>query len=460
MIRPASRLLARVLGWLMLGAPLLHGLSGPLVAQDTTHVIDQGVRVGITYAPGVRPTLVVLPARALDSLRSILARDLDYSDRFEIVNLPNEDSATARLPSGAFNTPGPRLPPPNYALFRTLGADYGVEVVAGDGGTVVRLHDLAAGVVRKEQKVNLPEVSAAGYRMTVHRLADEIIRWVTGTPGIAATQLLFLANKRVYRLDSDGYGQGPVTGEGEEALSPAWSPDGSRIAYTQFAAGHGAIVILTPTTGARVVAPSTAQNLNITPVFSPDGRTLAFAHLDEDGADIFAADVVDMCCVRRLTVGRYADNLSPTYSPDGGRIAFVSTRAGLPQIYVMAADGTDQELLAPFDYGVTGSSNAPEWSPDGASVVFHREVARTPQIFVLNIASRRVRQLTSAGRNEDATWGPDGRHLAFVSDRSGRRQLWVIDTETGRIRQLTTSGSVRLPAWSRRLTGGQGSSHQ
>ena len=64
-------------------------------------------------------------------------------------------------------------------------------------------------------------------------------------------------------------------------------------------------------------------------------------------------------------MGRYADNLSPTYAPDGRRIAFVSTRAGLPQIYVMAADGTDQELLAPFDYGVTGSSNAPEWSPDG-----------------------------------------------------------------------------------------------
>ncbi|HTO73993.1 MAG TPA: hypothetical protein VMJ30_09240, partial [Gemmatimonadales bacterium] len=62
-----------------------------------------------------------------------------------------------------------------------------------------------------------------------------------------------------------------------------------------------------------------------------------------------------------------------------------------------------------------------------------------------------VRQLTSAGRNEDATWAPDGRHLAFVSDRSGRRQLWIIDVETGRIRQISTSGAARLPSWSRRL---------
>jgi TolB protein len=134
-------------------------------------------------------------------------------------------------------------------------------------------------------------------------------------------------------------------------------------------------------------------------------------------------------------------------------MAFVSTRAGQPQIYVMAADGTDQELFAPFDFGTTGSSHAPEWSPDGASVVFHRDVNRSPQIFVLDAATRRVRQLTSAGRNEDPTWAPDGRHIAFVSDRSGQRQLWVIDMLTGRIRQLTFTGQVRLPAWSRRLTG-------
>jgi TolB protein len=84
-------------------------------------------------------------------------------------------------------------------------------------------------------------------------------------------------------------------------------------------------------------------------------------------------------------------------------------------------------------------------------VVFHREVSKVLQLFLLEVAGRRVRQLTSSGRNEDATWAPDGRHLAFVSDRSGRRQLWVIDTESGRIRQLTTTGITRLPAWSRRL---------
>jgi TolB protein len=186
-------------------------------------------------------------------------------------------------------------------------------------------------------------------------------------------------------------------------------------------------------------------------MFSPNGRTLLFTRSGEDGTDIFSYDIVADCCLQRLTVGRFADNLSPALSPDGGRIAFVSTRAGLPQIYVMAADGTGQELFAPFDYGVTGSSNAPEWSPDGASVAFHRDVGGTLQVFVMDVASRTVRQLTSAGRNEDPTWAPDGRHLAFVSDRTGSRQVWVIDLETGRIRQLTRGPETRLPAWSPRI---------
>ena len=117
----------------------------------------------------------------------------------------------------------------------------------------------------------------------------------------------------------------------------------------------------------------------------------------------------------------------------------------------MSSDGTDQELLAPYDYGATGPSNAPEWSPDGASVAFPRDIDRAPPVFILEVGSRRFKQLTSSGRNSDPTWAPDGRHLAFVSDRSGRAQVWIIDTETGRIRQLPLSGEVRLPHWSRRL---------
>jgi TolB protein len=419
--------------------------EGILRAQDTSRV-EEGVRIGVDYSPGMRPGLVVVPGTGVDSARSIVRRDLDFTDRFEMVTVGELPPATA-TGTGAAEATGPV----NYELYKSLGAQFALEVLPSTGGVTARLHDLSTGRVRSQKSVALPSPTAGDFRLEVHRLADEIARWATGVPGAAASRVLFVSGGRVYRMDSDGHDIVPLTPSGQTALSPVWSPDGQRLAFTQLGEGRGGIVVQQLAGGASFVAPGSQSALNITPAFSPDGRTLAYAHSSERGTDIYTANIIERCCAQRLTVGRFADNLSPTFSPDGRRIAFISTRAGPPQLYVMAADGTDQELLAPFDYGATGSTNAPEWSPDGASVVFHREVTGSPQIFLVDVAGRRVRQLTSSGRNEDPTWAPDGRHVAFVSDRSGRRQIWVVDVETGRVRQLGTPGSARLPSWSRRL---------
>jgi TolB protein len=414
-----------------------------VTAQDTTRV-DEGVRIGVDYSPGMRPGLVVIPGTGIDSVRAIVRRDLDYTDRFEMITVADlpRSSTTSRGSADAAAAV-------NYELYKSLGAQFAVELVQGGGGVTARLHDLAEARLQSQKTVALP--SGAEFRLEVHRLADEVARWASGAPGAAASRLLFVSGGRVYRIDSDGHDLTPLTPAGQTALSPAWSPDGQRVAFTQLGEGRGGIVVQTLSGGASFVVPGSQTALNITPAFSPDGRTLAFAHSDERGTDIYTANVIERCCAQRLTVGRFADNLSPTFSPDGRRIAFISTRAGPPQLYAMAADGTDQELLAPFDYGATGTTNAPDWSPDGASVVFHREVSRSPQIFLVDVAGRRVRQLTSSGRNEDPTWAPDGRHVAFISDRSGRRQIWIVDVETGRVRQLGTPGAARLPSWSRRL---------
>lgn len=408
-------------------------------AQDTNRVGKEGVVVILKYAPGSQPGLVMLPGPGLDSVRAIIRRDLDFSDRFQMIDLgpsPATDGAAG---------------PVNYGIYKTLGAAFAVELADAPGAVVARLHDVSRSVVANQQTFPMVPATDAGFRLEVHRVADEITRWASGTPGIAASRLLFVSGGRISRIDTDGVDLVALTPAGQTSLSPAWSIDGQQFAYTQLGEGRGGVVVQDLATGAQTPVPGTQSGLNITPTFSPDGKTIAYAHSDETGTDIFTANFVDRCCAQRLTVGRYADNLSATFSPDGRRIAFVSTRAGPPQIYVMGANGTDQELLAPFDFGATGASNAPEWSPDGANVVFHREVDRSPQLFLVGVAGRRLRQLTSAGRNEDATWGPDGRHLAFISDRSGVRQIWIIDVETGRVRQLGTPGAARLPSWSRRL---------
>jgi TolB protein len=336
-------------------------------AQDTTAAGD-AIKIVIEFNPGEQPALVVVPGAGLDSVRAIVARDLGFSDRFRMIPMPAAGGTSAH----ATAEEGSVL---NYGLYQAMGADFAVTLGPAPGGVTAQLHDVRGARVRDQLTVMLPPLGEPGFRMEVHRLSDELVRRATGALGIAATRLLYVSGGRIYQVDSDGHGPTPIATAGGSALSPVWSPDGQRIAYTALAEGRGAVMVQTLSSGASFKAPGTEGALNITPAFSPDGRMLAYARSDEGGTDIFTANVADRCCAQRLTVGRFSDNLSPTFSPDGRRIAYVSTRAGPPQVYVMAADGTDQELLAPFDYGATGSSNAPEWSPDGALVAFHRDVA-------------------------------------------------------------------------------------
>ena len=403
------------------------------VAQDSTG----GVRIGITYAPGTRPSLTVVgyDQPPLDSVSAILARDLEQSDRFEMAQAPStlNNRWTQQLDAAAFNRMG-------VQLVASLAPD-------APGFVLLSLQDPRSG----QTSLRLRLGTGAGLRAAVHAAADEIVQAAFGRPGIAATAILFVRNGRIWRVDADGHGAQQLRTAGAPALSPAWSPDGRHFVYTAYVRSGQPLVMQELASGNRVVIPTTEYGLNITPSFAPRGGSIAWARGDEAGTDIYRIGLGEGQQPERLTSGRFADNLSPTWSPDGSRIAFISSRAGSPQLYVMNADGTGQEVLARFDFGATGTTSAPAWSSEGQLIAFHREVGGVPQIFVLDIASRALRQLTGSGRNEDPHWAPDGRHLVFASSRGGARDLWVIDVETGRLRQLTRLPGARLPAWSPRL---------
>ena len=412
----------------------LLAASSRLAAQDTA---SRGVRIGLSYDPGSKPGVVVLPVNGAgaDSIRAILSRDLEFGDRVSVITL---DAAGSR---GAV-----RAGAPNWPLLARLGAAAAVQVTPTAEGFHLAVYNVAT---RQTALVRDYAARAAGdargWRATLHRVADDLEEGMTGTRGIAATRVLFERGRRIWVVDSDGEQATPVSDPGTPA-SAAWHPDGRSIAYSTYVPSQ--IVVQEIGGGARVVA--SGAGVFISPAFAPDGATVLYAHGVDDGVDLYAVPTSGGSA-RRVSVGRGSDNVSPTFSPDGRRIAFMSGRAGHPEIYTMDADGTNVDLLTPLDLAESAYRASPDWSPDGRLVAFQSRIGGAFQLMTVNLRDRGLRQLTSDGRNEDPSWAPDARHLVFVSDRSGTRQLWVLDAESGRTRQLTRGAAVRLPAWSPRL---------
>jgi TolB protein len=405
-----------------------------LRAQDTT---TRGVRIGLAYDPGSKPGVVILPVAGVqgDSVRAIVARDLDNGDRVTVVQLDLEGMRTAV-----------RGGPPNWPLLARLGAAAAVQVTPTPTGLHLAVYNVATRQTALIRDYAAPSTSdARGWRAVVHGLSDDLEESFTGTRGIARTRVLFERGRRIWIADSDGEQAMPVS-DAATAASAAWHPSGQSFAFSTYVPSQ---IVLQELGGrARVVAGG--AGVYISPVFSPDGASVVYAHGVDAGVDLYTAPVSGGAG-RRLSVGRGSDNVSPSFSPDGRRIVFMSGRAGHPEIYTMDADGTNVDLLTPLDLGESAYRASPDWSPDGRLVAFQSRVAGSFQLMTVNLRDRSLRQLTNDGRNEDPSWAPDGRHLVFTSDRSGSRQLWVMDAESGRTRQLTHGPASRTPAWSPRL---------
>lgn len=422
----------------LIAALLVATVATPLLAQ-----VD-GIRLGLMYQPEFQPGLVVLPLVAegatrsmAGSVHSILTQDFDYSDRFEM-----------RAPTGVASDETLNLP-----LWKERGADY---VLQGSlqpgtaGGARLRLvlHDAVYGTVKEEQVFALPAQGDPNFRMAVHATADEVVRWITGEPGAAASRIAFVLltrdAKELYTIDYDGENIQRLTNDGSIALSPAWSPDGTRIAYTSYRTGDVILYERDLRTGRDRIVSDRAGS-NITPDYSPDGQTIAFATLVAGNTEIATLNGTRL---EQQTRGNRYDSLSPSYSPDGRQIAFESSRLGEPQIYVMPVGGGEARLISNFVYGSGGYNTSPDWSPKGRQIAYLSRVGGIPQIGVADLDSGTGRLMTNEGSNEDPSWAPDGRHIVFSSrDRDGGG-LFVLDSVSGRIRPLLRGSGYGLPAWS------------
>ncbi len=283
-------------------------------------------------------------------------------------------------------------------------------------------------------------------RMVSHRIADRIYDKLTGLGGLFASRLAYVVqhsptNFELIVADSDGANALPALKSREPIISPAWSPDGSKLAYVSFEARKPVVYMHTVATGERKVVANFRGN-NSAPAFSHDGRKLAVA-LSRDGyTQIFMINT-DGSGVERFSRSLAIDT-EPVFSPDGQYLYFTSDRGGSPQIYRQPlAGGSAQRVTFNGDYAVSPAINA-----QGDELAYITRSNGRYRVAIMDIQTGQERILTGNEFDESPCFSPNGRIICYASERGGKGVLGTVSTDGAVSAWLTaTAGDIREPTW-------------
>ena len=374
-------------------------------------------------------------------LGQIVADDLTRTGRFEPIPFVDLPSRPATADQVNFR---------DWRLLQTPNLVIGNVQALASGRYLIefRLYD----VFRAEQLTGFKlEASTQDLRRTAHQIADIIYERLTGERGVFDTTIAYVtevrtgSNQRKYTLnvaDSDGYNSRAVLESREPVMSPAWSPDGQRLAYVSFEGQRPRIFVQNLATGKRAVI-SAFPGLNNAPAFSPDGTRLALT-LSKDGNPEIYVLYLDSKRLQRITDSPAIDT-EPAWSPDGELIAFTSDRGGRAQVYQIPAGGGRAERVT-FE-GIYNSR--PAYSPDGTQLAMVHSNGNGFKIGVLDLANNAFRVLTETSLDESPTFAPNGEMILYATVDGGRATLAAVATD-GRMRQQigVQQGQVREPSWS------------
>jgi TolB protein len=289
----------------------------------------------------------------------------------------------------------------------------------------------------------------ANRRAIVHRIADDIVYSLTGEQGIAGSRIAFVQQKsssvkEISVMDYDGHNIRQLTTDNSINISPAWSPDGSRVCYTTFQNNNPDLYLYNVNTGLKIKL-SDVQGLNSAPAWSPDGKQIALTLSSDANAEIYLMDV-ERRKSRRITYNQAIDS-SPSWSPSNRELAFTSDRTGQPQVYIMDTDGMNVRRLT-----WEGTYNdSPAWSPRGDRIAYVSRTDSGFDIYTIDVTGRnRMRLTDSSGANENPHWSPNGYSLVFSSNRSGPRALYSMFWDGTDQKKLTSGSESYSPAWSSR----------
>ncbi len=373
-------------------------------------------------------------------MRQIITHDLARSGRFAplpVENMPQRPSSVQQV---------------DFPSWREVGSRHLVIGTLVQQGTQYKVTFQLFDVLRGEPLLSYSFSSQNNnLRRTAHRISDMIYKALSGEEGAFDSRIAFVTvaqnsqeRKRIYRLqiaDADGHGAQTMITSEEPIFSPAWSPDGRKLAYVSLENKRASVFVQDLASGRRD-AVAQWQGLNTAPAWSPDGSRLALSLSKDGNSEIYLLNLLTRN-LQRLTVNPAIDT-EPAWSPDGRSLVFTSDRGGRPQIYRVASNGgTAQRVTFSGNYNARAS-----YAPDGTRLVLINGSEQGFRIAVLDLRSGHLDILSQAGMDEDESpsFAPNGSLVVYASGTF--LQVASVD---GRVRQrIAVSGSaqIREPAWS------------
>ena len=366
-------------------------------------------------ATGARPIAIVPfgwggEGEAPADLARIVGNDLTRSGQFAPIDRRDHVSRPTRGEDVRFGN------------WRTLGADHVVigRVRPTGQPDTFNVQFQLFDVIRQKQVAGYSyEASRAGLRGLAHEISDVVYEAITGERGAFGTRIAFVAAQkrdggRRYTLqvsDYDGYNARTILTSREPIMSPAWGPDGRRVAYVSFEDGTPAVYVQTVATGERRKV-SQRAGINGAPAFAPGGDRLALTLSHQGNPELYVLDLRSDELTRVTRSGGI--DTSPTWSPDGETLVFTSDRSGGPQLYSIPVDRSERARRLTFE----GNYNAdPDVSPDGERITFvHRTQDDRFRIAVLDRGSELMRVVSAGRLDESPTFAPNGRMILYASE--------------------------------------------